>query len=95
MTKCSHGPENDKQSYCTKKEQMMEERRCENCWYCQEWDTFSYFKDEKIEEKSHTCRFNAPINSVEIHVNKNQWCGKFYPKDLPPPWKLLLIHKQG
>ena len=59
----------------------MEERRCENCWYC--------YKGMHFE-----CRFDAPKeNEGPIYVAPEQWCGKFYPKTLPPPWKAVIINK--
>jgi hypothetical protein len=78
-----HGFTSNKCDCFNQVQKAVEERRCENCWYCY---ISSYLE----------CRFNAPESRDElIYVAPKQWCGKFYPKDLPPPWKPRLIHKQG
>lgn len=74
----------DKKCSCCK----HEERQCENCWFA--------FKDEEVPEghQFFECRVNPPLNENHVVcVEADQWCGKFYSKEMPPPWKPQLIHR--
>ncbi len=63
----------------------MEERKCENCWYCEVWKCKVFNGlDMKQAEDAYSCRFNPPTVGGEVYVKKNQWCGKFYPKTMTP-----------
>lgn len=78
-----HGETEMKCDCVNQVQKSTEERRCENCWF-----------SDGTEGQYIKCRFNAPIATDDVvYVDKKQWCGRFYSKEMPPPWKPQLIHR--